>query len=220
MRLPPSAPGASPAGFSMVELLVSIAITSVVMGSVLLVASQMRQSYYTHLDGAGVQQEARYALDWISAELTAAGSNPSNVSVSSCPANGTAFRAIRRDPNGNGVQDDVRVHADINPPNGLLGGGAGACSEAGEDVTIAHDAVNRRITRRDNNLDAAPVAMSDSVITQLRFTYLTAARAAATTDDAVAYIGIAVTAQTPRPDPYTGQPVTFTLTSEVRVRTR
>ena len=74
------------------------------------------------------------------------------------------------------VMDDLRVQADVNPPNGLLGGVGGVCDEAGEDVTIAHDPTAMTITLRDNNLDDNPIAMTDSVITDLRFAYLDANR--------------------------------------------
>lgn len=213
-------PGTGERGFTMVELLIAMAVTATTIGTTLLVALQLQQSYYAQLDGAAVQQEARYALDWITKDLTSAGSNPSTISVSACPQNGTAFTGIRRDPNGDGVQNDIRIHADIAPPNGVLGGVAGACTEAGEDVTIAYDAAAQAITRRDNNTQNAAVPMTDSVISQLSFTYLDANRLPAATDDAVAFVQVTVVAQTPRPDVRTGQPATFTLNSEVRVRSR
>ena len=211
----------SAAGFSMLELLIATTIGAAILGPIVMVTGQLQTSYARQLDGGAVQQEARYALDWMTRTLASAGSNPSKVSVSACPAAGTAFRAIRRDPNGDNVQNDIRIHADINPPNGLLGGlTTGACTEAGEDITIAYDAANRTITRRDNNIDGAAVAMSDSVISQLAFTYLDVNRAAAATDGLVAFIQVTVSAQNPTADLALGQPLTFALTSEVRVRTR
>lgn len=207
-------------GFTLVELLLAMAISATVLGTALLLTTQVQRSYATQVDGASVQQEARYAMDWITRALQSAGSNPADITVSACPAAGTAFRSIRRDPNANGIQDDIRIHADIGPPNGLLGGLGGACNEAGEDLTIAHDAVNRTITRRDNNLDAAAVAMSANVITQLQFQYIRASGAVAVTDDQIATVRVTVAARTPSIDPYTGQFVTYTLTSDVRVRSR
>ncbi len=207
-------------GFTLAELLVSMAIGSLVIGSAMLLTGQMQKSYGSQLDGAAVQQEARYAMDWISRALVSAGSNPTRIAVADCPVSGTAFRAIRRDPNADGVNNDVRIHADINPPNGLLGGLAGACNEAGEIVTIAHDVANRTITRQDHSVDAAAVSMSDTVITQLSFQYLSANGAVAATDDAVATVRVTITARTPALDAYTNQPVTFTTSNDVRMRAR
>ena len=207
-------------GFTLAELLVSMAVGSLVVGSAVLLTGQMQKSYTSQIDGAAVQQEARYAMDWISRTLLSAGSNPTRITVGDCPAAGTAFSAIRRDPNADGVNDDVRVHADINPPNGLLGGLTGACNEANEVITIAHDAANDTITRRDHNVDVAAVSMSDTVITQLNFQYFSANGAVAAVDDAVSVVRVTITASTPDVDVYTNQPVTFTTSTDVRLRAR
>lgn len=207
-------------GFTLAELLVSMAVGSLVIGSAMLLTGQMQKSYGSQIDGAAVQQEARYAMDWISRALLSAGSNPARITVADCPAAGTPFRSIRRDPNADGVHNDVRIHADINPPNGLLGGLAAACIETGEIITIGHDVATRTITRQDHSVDAAAVAMSDTVITQLLFQYFSANGAAAATDDAVSMVRVTITARTPAVDAYTNQPVTFTTSTDVRMRSR
>jgi prepilin-type N-terminal cleavage/methylation domain-containing protein len=207
-------------GFTLIELLLAMAISATIMGTALLLTTQVQKSYASQVDGASVQQEARYAMDWITRALQSAGSNPEEIMVSACPAAGTTFRSIRRDPNADGIQSDIRIHADIGPPNGLLGGLGGACIEAGEDVTIAHNAVTRTITRRDNNTEAAAVNMSDGVITLLFFQYIRANGAVAVTDDQIATVRVTIGARTPSIDQYTGQFVTYTLVNDVRVRSR
>jgi hypothetical protein len=180
-------------------------------------------AYSSELGDAAVQQEARFALDWIARTLAAAGSNPYNVATSACPAAGTVFAAIRLDPDGDGIHDDVRVQADVNPPNGLLVGvgGAGGCDdESGEDITIAHDPVNLVLTRRDRATDAAPVAVTDRVFTQLQFTYLTVNRVATTTPADIAYVQVALTGRSRSRNLNTRQFSTFTYQSEVRIRAR
>ena len=42
--------------------------------------------------------------------------------------------------------DDIRIQADVNPANALLGGLAAPCGEPGEDLTIAHDPGAQAIT--------------------------------------------------------------------------
>ena len=207
-------------GFSLIELLIATLVGSAMLGAALLITDQVSRGYTSQLDGAMVQEEARFALDWIEEALRSAGSNPYGIAASNCPAAGTAFLAIRRDPNGNAVMDDIRVQADVNPPNALLGGLAAACGEAGEDITIAHDPAAQTITVVDNNLGGAPTPMTDGLITQLQFTHLDAGRVVTANENAIAFVQIAVTAQGPNRVQQLGQPATVTLTSEVRIRTR
>jgi hypothetical protein len=210
-------------GFSLIELLIAALITTTVVGSAAMLASRVQVAYSSELGDAAVQQEARFALDWIARTLAAAGSNPYNIATSACPAAGTVFAAIRLDPDGDGIHDDVRVQADVNPPNGLLVGvgGAGGCdAESGEDITIAHDPANLVLTRRDRATDAAPVAVTDRVFTQLQFTYLTVDRVATTTPADIAYVQVALTGRSRSRNLNTRQFSTFTYQSEVRIRAR
>ncbi len=207
-------------GFSLIELLIATLVGSAMLGASVLITDQVSRGYTSQLDGAMVQEEARFALDWIEEALRSAGSNPYGIAASNCPAAGTAFLAIRRDPNGNAVMDDIRIQADVNPPNALLGGLAAACGEAGEDITIAHDPAAQTITVLDNNLGGAPTPMTDGLITQLQFTHLDASRVVTANENAIAFVQVTVTAQGPNRDRQLGQPATVTLTSEVRIRTR
>jgi len=208
-------------GFTLVEFMIAAAIATAVLGGTVVLATQMQQSYGTRLDRATVEEEARFALDWIARVLRSAGSNPYSINTVACPTASTAFQGIWLDPNGNGIDDDVRVQADINPPNGLLGSPAAGCTvQPGEDVTIAHDPVNLVITRRDHSDDDVAQAMTDSIITDLRFTYLNAARAVTANPDAIVYVGVRVTGRSRAYDAFTGDFPTSTLDTEVRLRTR
>ena len=207
-------------GFSLAETLVALLVGSMTMGTAVVLTSQISRGYTTQLDDTVMQGESRYALQWIEDVLRAAGSNPYEITTSSCPAAGTAFQAVQIDPNGDGVLDDVRVHADVAPSNGLLGGAAGACSEVGEDITIGYDAAARSITMVDNNLGGQPAAMTDDVITQLAFTFLDANRAVTVVPASVVFAQVAVTAESPGANPQLGRTDTVTLTTEVRVRVR
>ena len=207
-------------GVTLMELLISSAVTIVTLGVAVQVATQVQRAYTAQLDASAVEEEARFALDWIERTLRSAGSNPYAITVSNCPAAGTAFLPLRFDPNGNGLDDDLRINADINEPNGLLGGDVGVCTESDEDVTIAHDPVASTITLRDNNIDPAPVVMTDTAISALLFSYFDVNRAVTANPAAVAFVQVAVTAQAQSPNPQTGNLDTTTLTSEVRLRSR
>lgn len=210
----------SDAGFSLVEVMIVAAISTLVLGSAATLTSGIQRAYTSELDDAAVQQEARYALEWIERTIAPAGNNPYAIATSACPAAGTPFAAIRLDPDGDGVADDIRVQADINPPNGLLTGVGGACVESDEDVTITLDPATSALTRRDMATDAAAVAVTDGVFTQLRFTYLTAGRLATVAPDAIAFIRVDLTARSRARNAHTGQFTPFTYQSEIRLRSR
>jgi Tfp pilus assembly protein PilW len=185
-----------------------------------MLTTQIQQGYSTQLDDVTVEEEARFALDWISRVLRSAGSNPYSIVLSACPVANTAFQGIRLDPNANGIQDDVRIQADINPPNGLLVGAVGTCTEQGEDITIAHDIGALTITRQDRAVNVSPVAMTEPIFTELRFTYLNAARATTTAPDAIVYAQVSVTGQSKALNPITREYTAITMQTEVRLRTR
>ena len=207
-------------GFSMVEVLVASVIAVAMLGTVVGIGTQLQRGYSTQLEDTLVQEEARYALDWIARLLESAGSNPYRMTVSPCPVAGTPFVSLQLDPNGNGIHDDLRIQADVNPANGVLAGAAGACPEAGEDVTVSHDPLALVVTRRDNAIDLAPVAMTEPVFTQLRFVYLNSQRAVTANAAAVAYVRVELTGRSVALNPYTRQQTIIALQREVRLRAR
>lgn len=187
-------------GFTLIEFLIAMAITTVVLGATVALAASIQQAYTADLDDVAVEQEVRYALDWVARYVRSAGSNPYSCAV---------FQPIWLDPNGNGADDDVRVQADINPPDG-------DCTDSEEDVTIALDPVARVITL---DTGAGAVAMTDPIITNLQFTYLNDAHNPTAAESQIAYVLIAVTGRSKGRDTNTGF-TQFTLSSEVRIRVR
>ena len=211
-------------GFSLVELLLTLSLTAIVMGTAVTMTGDVQRSQATLLEDTAAQQEARYVVDWIARLVATAGSNAYRLDPAAAPTcGGDAFAALRPDPDANGVHDDLRMQADINPPNGVLVGdgtvaSAPECDESGEDVTIGIDRLTRVITRRDRATDAGPVPVTEAVFTDLGFTYLTSDRASATRAGDVAYVRIRVTAESRLRNPATGRPARFTYTREVPVR--
>jgi len=200
----------SESGFTLVEFTISSLIMMIVMGGTLLLATRIQEGYQFQTDDTVVEQEARYALDWIARDLRSAGSDPYNIIANN--------QGIFLDPNGGANNDDsIRIQADISPngPDGDIG-------DAGENITIALDTVNRVITRADTNSAApAAVAMTDTIFTDLSFTFLDASRTVTATSDLIAYIQVQVTARSRgRNAQAAGGFTTATLGTEVRVRTR
>ena len=208
-------------GFTLVEFMIACLITTAVLGGTVMLASQLQQGYSTQLDDVLVEQEVRYALDWITRILRSAGSNPYGVETSPCPVVGTPFQEIRLDPDGDGMDNDIRIQADVSPPNGILGGNvAGTCTEEGEDVTIAHDADASTITLQDNNIDDAPEAMTEPIITELEFRYLDSARNVTDDADLIAFVQVQVTGRSKTFNTILGQHPETTLNTEVHIRIR
>ena len=207
-------------GFTLVELLLAMVVTMLVVGGATMLAGQMQGAYRAQMESAAAQQDARYAIEQVERYLRAAGNNPYRLETSPCPAAGTAVQAIRLDPDGDGIDDDIRLQMDANPTNGLIGGSTGNCTERNEDVTIFHDAANRVIAVTDANIGGAAIPLTDGVVTSLRFVYRNPMRAITTSAANVAFIETQVTVETRTEDLTQARPMTFTLSSEVRVRSR
>ena len=206
-------------GFSLLELLVAMTISILVVGGAATLGTQVQGSYRSQMEAATAQQEGRYAIDWIEKYLRAAGNNPYRVTTTPCPAAGTPFQAIRLDPNANGQNDDIRLQMDANPTNGLIGGAAGACNETNEDVTIAYNPANFSITARDN-ITGITETRTDRAIAGLQFVYRNPSRVITTTAAQVAFVETRVTVRTKIDDRNLQAPVTYVVSSEVRVRSR
>ena len=208
----------SEGGFTLVEFLIATFIMSLVLGGTVGLATKIQEGYQSQLDDSVVEQEARYALDWIARDLRSAGSDPYNVIA--------ANQGIFLDPNGGANNDDsIRIQSDMSP-----NGPDGDIADAGENITISlaagtdADATTFVISRADSN-SATPAAqpMTEEIFTDLSFTFLDASRTVTATSDLVAYIQVQVTARSRGRNPNSataGGFTTATLTQEVRVRTR
>lgn len=207
-------------GFTLVELLIASMVTMVVLGGAVALTSQVQEGYRRQIENSAAEQEGRYALDWVSRLIRAAGNNPYNVATTDCPSAATPFAAIVFDPDGDDIDDDIRLQTDSNPPDGLLGGPAGTCTQANEDVTISLDHGANSITFLDNNLGGTATIRTDAVIEDLRFIYRDAARAVTANPLNVVYVETQVTIRSRTLNAVTGEPVTRVLSQEVRIRGR
>ena len=162
-------------GYSLVELLVSTAVTLVVVGAAGLLATRTERIASVVEREHRALLDAQFTLDWMVRTLEQAGSRAYGPPALACGGAGEAFSAVGFsavliDPDGNGVDDDVRVRMDVNPPNGWLGGRPGVCDESGEDVAIGFDREAHVVTRQDVASDTSPVAVSGAIVRDLRFT--------------------------------------------------
>lgn len=218
-------------GFSMIELMIAMFVSIVVLGSAAQIITGVQNTYRHQLDDVTVEQEGRFAMDFIRRAIEQAGSNPYSKSVTDCPSPGTAVQPIRMDPDGDAVPDDIRLQADVGIPDGFFVGPTGCTlgtdTQANEDVTIALNPTPpdparptyMNITRYDRGVDAAPVAWTDGVFTGLEFRYFTNDMVETAFPGAVRVVRITITGQS-RGANEAGQFATFELESDVRLKSQ
>lgn len=210
-------------GFTLAELMVATLITTLVLGSAVMMTSQVQRSFVRQIEDSAGEQEGRYALEWVSRLIRAAGNNPFNLTsvggaTAACPVAGTLYSWVVIDPNGDTINNDIRLQADSNPPDGILGGIA--CDQRDEDVTVSYDPLSKSVTFLDNNIGGAATVRTDAVIEDLLFVFRDAQRATTVNPANVTYVETQITVRTRRIDPATGLPETRLLTQEVRLRGR
>jgi len=212
-------------GFTLAEVMVATMITTLVLGGAVMLTSRVQESFKRQIEDSAGEQEGRYALDWVSRLIRGAGNNPFNLPIAegdlaACPVadGGTPYSWVIMDPDADGINDDIRLQTDSNPPDGILGGAA--CDQKNEDVTVSYDPDTSSITFRDNNLDDDATVRTDAVIDNLLFVFKDAEHKSTTEPLNVVYVETQITVRTRTLNPLTGLPETRLLTQEVRLRGR
>jgi len=179
-------------GFTLVELIVSIAISGIVLAAITATFISQSRSYDAQKQINGMQQAARVAMDIMTREIRMAGYDPTDnniIGIVACSATSIQIRA------------DVVVAAD------------GLTTGTNEDITYTFDDPNDQILRETETLvediELLDIDCLDS-----------AGLATATTAD-VRQIQVTIRAKTAKSDPnYTpnGGYRTYTLTSLITPR--
>lgn len=189
-------------GFSLIELLVAMAVSLVILGAMYSVFIGQNRTFSNQESIVDVQQSVRAGMDMIVREVGMAGYDPVRVNVDSNTANnfnGVTVNAlqlqIKADLNGNGVIDTSNE----------------------ETVVYAFDAANKRITRTIGS-DTQPFVEN---VESFTFEYLDGDGNVTATSANVRRIRITITGRTAKPDPnYSDNSGyrTYTLTSVVAPR--
>ncbi|HEX8028320.1 MAG TPA: prepilin-type N-terminal cleavage/methylation domain-containing protein [Vicinamibacterales bacterium] len=212
-------------GFTLVELLVASVCTVVVLGGAVALTSQIQSGYRRQLEDSVGEQEARYALEWIGRYLRSVGNNPFNRPSSDCPTAGTQFVGLLP----NTTTGSLTLQSDSNPPDGLIGGSSGDCTQTNEHVTISHNATLHEIEFLDQAVGTTATTRTDSVIEGLQFVYLDSnhdpwvpsANPPPVGEFAnIFYVQTNITIRTRTINVAAGAPATRTISSEIRVRNR
>ena len=212
-------------GFTLAEVMVATLVTTLVLGGAVMLTTRVQESFKRQIEDSAGEQEGRYALDWVSRLIRGAGNNPFNLplavgDLAACPLadGGTPYSWVIMDPDADGINDDIRLQTDSNPPDGILGGAA--CDQKNEDVTVSYDPGTSSITFRDNNLDDGAEVRTDAVIDGLLFVFKDDEHKPTPDPVNVVYIETQVRVRTRTLNPLTGLPETRLLTQEVRLRGR
>ncbi len=187
------------AGFTMIELLVSLAMFSIIIATVASVLVPLRRSYTTQDVAAGAQQTTRLAIDFMVNDIRLAGLDPigeANAGIEDASALLLQF-TIDRAPQGGEA-------------NGEIDEGSF------ERLTYAWDAPNQRLrlTYDDGTASSDTETLVDNV-SNLRFTYLDENDAVTTDMAEIRSVAITMTVDEPA-----GRDGIVSRTYNTRVRCR
>jgi type IV pilus assembly protein PilW len=180
-------------GFTIVEILISIAIMGVIIASVFSFSIAQRKYFSIQEEIAEMTQNTRAAMDMITGELSMAGYRPTGVIFSGIPYS----------------TSQLQIYADLN--------GNGIVTDSNENIIYIYDASNKRILRNTGGGNQ-PFAEN---IQSFTFEYLNDQGNATTVTGNIRQIRLTITAQTSKPDRlYTANSGyrTYTLTSLVTPR--
>jgi type IV pilus assembly protein PilW len=166
------------AGFTLMELLVAMAISLVVLAGVAGTFTAQTRQNNAEEQIAQMQQNARGALDLMVREIQMAGYKPNGGTVT-----GVTYSASQLE-----IQADMDGNGSINTASG-----------SDEDIVYAYDSVTLQITRKLGSSGTAQL-LADNV-TEFTFSYLDANGSATTTSSSVRKVSISITARTAKPDP-------------------
>jgi type IV pilus assembly protein PilW len=165
------------AGFTLLELLVSMAIGLVVIAAVAGTFTAQTRQNSAEEQIAQMQQNVRGALDLMLREIQMAGYKPAGGTFNGIQTSTSTTLRIKLDLDSTGVETDGTT----------------------DDITYTFDSSSGLITRTLNN-GGSSATLADN-ITGFTFAYSDANGASTTTNTSVRRITINITARTAKPDP-------------------
>lgn len=166
-------------GFTLIELMVSIAIGMFVLASVATTFTTQTRTYSAQEQINQMEQNLRGALDIMSRDIKMAGYKPNGGSVTGVVSY---------------TSTSLTVQADLNADAAISTSGSD-----NEQIAYAYDSANKKITRQVGTAAAATLAEN---ISAFAFTYYqTSGTTLATSTTNIRRIKIAITGITAKPDP-------------------
>ena len=196
-------------GFTLVELLIAMAVSGIIMTGVYSAFRTQQDSYLAQEQVAEMQQNLRAGLYMMTRELRMAGYDAgTDTSDSSCnlgaPATGTAIAPGILAVTNNRIEFSMDLNED------------GDCADSGENLAYyiytASDSIDK-LGRRDYS-DTAVQAIAEN-FDNLEFRYLDSSRTPTTTLDAIRSIQMSILAKARRPDRNYTNTMTYTSAANV-----
>ncbi|MCR4321215.1 MAG: prepilin-type N-terminal cleavage/methylation domain-containing protein [Candidatus Brocadiaceae bacterium] len=159
-------------GFTLIEVVIGLAISLILMGVAVSIFNVQRKSYSLQEQVTEMQQYVRSAMDMIVRDARMAGYNPAGIAYSGISVAQTGTMTIQADYDGSGIISGT------------------------ETITYAYDAANNQIDRNAGG-GAQPFAEN---IEALTFSYLDSSGVATTTVSSIRQIRITITGRTDKPD--------------------
>ncbi len=188
------------AGFSLVELLVALALSLVVLTSVSSAFISQRKTYDAQEQMTEMIQGTRAAMEIITRDAKLAGFDPQKGFPLHTNVVGIPYNATR-----------LELRADLD------GDGAATSNDANEVIIYTFDGANHAIARNSGQAWSGAALLAEN-IQSFTFDYLDADGTSTTAPADIRKIEVTITARTAKPDPdygLNGGYRTYTLTSTV-----
>lgn len=186
-------------GFSILELLVSLAIFSMAMGGLAVLLVQNSQINRTEQLSTEAQANARNCLSMVVQVLRSAGWDPKNSGLAAVTLDATPLDPV----------NTIEVFADLNED--------GDTSDADEDVLIRHTG-NQIDWRKTSDVLQPFVVLADNISNDANGDSVVEPMFVADSVTNPARITVQITARSATPDPRTGNYLRYTVRSEVVLR--
>ena len=187
-------------GFTLIEMLISMAIGLIIMAALSSTFILQREAYDDQEQIAETIQTARAAMDIMTREIRMGGYDPTDAGFNGIPYNA----------------GQLQILADIDD-NAGTGVSDGDTNDSNEDITYSYDSTNLQIDRNTGG-GAQPFAENIQAFT---FSYLDSSGNTTTTTSNIRQIQLTITSRTAQPDrnytPNSGYR-TYTLTSYITPR--
>jgi type IV pilus assembly protein PilW len=215
-------PISKPAGFTLVDILVGLAMASVLMVAMVSLFTTMGRSYTTQNVAADVQQVARGGVELMIQEIRMAGLNPTGSAAAGIVDNFDTDNGFHADHDGRIAPTDASnlaftMDADVDGRIDHCTDDSGGCSA--EDDNVDNELIAYRINNgaleKYMGAGADWVDLTENNVSNLSFTYYDENGAVTTARDEIRTVEISMTVQLPA-----GRGGTVGRTYSTRVRCR
>lgn len=197
-------------GFSLIELLITIAVLAVVSGAAISMIYQSQFTYTAQTRAAESANNVRAAMEQIVRTIRQAGSDPHEaLTVPAVSILGAGYVQLASDLTGS-------VPSVTGDPMEATGDPDGTLSSLGEVVTFRYDSSSENLFM-DMGYGESVLAGN---ITDFTLSYFDGAGNPTTVDEEISLVKIDITGKTEEADPRTGLRNAVSLSAEVFVRSR